>query len=535
MLANDVDPAGGLLSVQRAEAVTDNQLDVAVVNGRWLRVSARQGELTPNPQIVRYTISNGTLSGIPGQVVVSQRPLPQDNTPVTQNDEVTVRAGTSQAFPVLDNDFSPSGGTLTLLSGGPADEPGSLDVQAIGAPGGPTGSAYVSGRTIRYVAPDLPDLKQFTIRYQAVNEQGDSANGKVRVTVLPLDTRDNAAPEPPVLEGRTVAGDTVKLRLPGYGVDPDGDAVTMLGLDSAPELGRVTRIGANSIEYNAYPGSKGTDDFTYTITDTFGATSTGTARVSITPPGPPQPPLAVPDSITVAPGRTAVVDVLANDLVATGSRVALSLVAPPPGVRLRSETGPLELDAPATVDGRSVEVVYRVNDGLDSSQTTVTLRTAKGYNNPPIVSDAFGSAGDGTSVTADVLSAGTDDDWLDQRGVRPRRPVRGPARRRGVRAGGDHHPHRRRQDHRRAGRAADGGAVPGRGRRRRRHDRVAVRAGRRLGPAVRPAGRSIRPRARAEAEAELVRLRRQPVGRPRRLHPEEPDVGLAADPGWTRR
>ncbi len=407
VLANDVDPAGGLLSVQRAEAITDNQLDVAVVSGRWLRVSARQGELTPNPQIVRYTISNGKLSDIPGQVVVSQRPLPQDNTPVTQNDEVTVRAGTSQAIPVLDNDFSPSGGTLTLVSEGLSDEPGSLDVQPSGAPGGPMGSAYVSGRTVRYVAPDLTDTKRFTIRYQAANEQGDSATGKLRVTVLPLNTRDNAAPEPPVLEGRTVAGDTVKLRLPGYGVDPDGDAVTLLGLDSAPQLGRVMRIGANSIEYTAYPGSQGTDDFTYTITDTFGATSTGTARVSITPPGPPQPPLAVPDSITVAPGRTAVIDVLANDLVATGSRVTLSLVAAPPGARLRSETGPLELEAPDAVDGRSIEVVYRVNDGLDSSQTTVTLRTAKGYNNPPIVSDAFGAAGDGTSVTADVLSAGT--------------------------------------------------------------------------------------------------------------------------------
>ncbi len=406
VLANDVDPSGGLLSVQRAEALTDNQLDVAVVSGRWLRVSARQGELSPNPQVIRYTISNGQLNGIPGQVVVSQRPPPKDNTPVIQNDEVTVRAGTSQAIPVLDNDFSPSGGTLTVVSEGLGDQPGSLDVQPIGAPGGPVGSAFVTGRTVRYVAPDLADTKRFTIRYQAANEQGDTATGKVRVTVLPLRANDNEPPEPPVLEGRTVSGDTVKLRLPGYGVDPDGDAVTVLGLDSAPKFGRVVRIGANSIEYNAYPGSHGTDEFRYTLSDSFGATSTGTARVSIVAPGPPQPPLAVPDSITVAPGRTAVVDVLANDLVAAGSRVTVSLVSPPAGVRLRSPTGPMELRAPQTADGRSVEVVYRINDGLDSSQSTVTLRTAKGYNNPPVVSDAFGAAGDGTSVTADVLSAG---------------------------------------------------------------------------------------------------------------------------------
>jgi len=248
--------------------------------------------------------------------------------------------------------------------------------------------------------------QQVTIRYQAANEQGDTATGKVRVSVLPVRQRTNQPPEPPVLEGRTVSGDTVKLRLPGYGVDPDGDAVSILGLDSAPTLGRVTRIGANSIEYTAYPNGGGTDEFTYSITDTLGAKSTGTARVSITPPGPPQPPLAIADSITVAPGRTAVVDVLANDLVAAGSRVAITLVDPPAGVRVRSETGPVEVDAPDTVDGRSVEVVYRINDGLDSSQTTLTLRTQKGYNNPPVVSDAFGTAGDGRTITADVLSAG---------------------------------------------------------------------------------------------------------------------------------
>src|SRR6266508_1260355 len=67
VLANDVDPAGSMLVVQHAEAVTDNQLDVAVVDGRWLRVSARQGQLTPNPQVVHYTISNGNSSGVQGE------------------------------------------------------------------------------------------------------------------------------------------------------------------------------------------------------------------------------------------------------------------------------------------------------------------------------------------------------------------------------------------------------------------------------------------------------------------------------------
>ncbi|MBF4769105.1 fibronectin type III domain-containing protein [Nocardioides agariphilus] len=412
VLANDVDPAGGLLSVQRAEALFDNQLDVAVIEGRWLRIAARQGQLTPSPQVVRYTVTNGQQSAV-GQVVVSQRRTPADDVPVTMTDDVTVREGSSQAISVLDNDFSPSGGTLTLVGGSGgigADVPaGQLDVRAQGSSVVDTGAAFVSGRTVRYVAPTgLEGPQRFLIRYQVANEQGDTATGRVRALVLPVDPATNHPPEPQVLEGRTVSGEPVKLRLPGYGVDPDGDAVTILALDSAPTKGRVTRIGANSIDYTAYPGSAGTDEFTYRITDSLGATSTGTVRVVIAPPGPPQPPLAIADSLTVAPGRTALADVLANDLVAPGSRISLELVDPPAGVRLVSGTGPVQVDPEVTAslgEGRALEVVYRMTDGLASTQSTLTVRTRKGFNNPPVVSDAFGTAGDGTSITVDVLSA----------------------------------------------------------------------------------------------------------------------------------
>ena len=109
---------GGLLSVQRAEPLAANQLDVAVVDGRWLRVSARQGQLVAQPpgrplhdqQRPPARASPARWSSASGR----RRPTTR---PVTQNDDVTVREGSSQAIPVLDNDFSPSGGTLTLVSG----------------------------------------------------------------------------------------------------------------------------------------------------------------------------------------------------------------------------------------------------------------------------------------------------------------------------------------------------------------------------------------------------------------------------------
>ena len=54
----------------------------------------------------------------------------------------------------------------------------------------------------------------------------------------------NDAPEPPTLEGRVVSGDTVKVRVPGVGVDRNGDPVTVTGITSAPRLGRIVRPSA---------------------------------------------------------------------------------------------------------------------------------------------------------------------------------------------------------------------------------------------------------------------------------------------------
>ena len=248
---------------------------------------------------------------------------------------------------MLDNDFSPAGDQLTLVANVAGETAGELGVQPPGEQRIPTGDAYVAGRFVRYVAPPrIDDAETFSVRYLASNAAGETTPGDLQVTVVPGDRR-NQPPEPPGLEGRAVAGDTLKLKVPGVDVDPDGDPVTLTGITTAPKLGRIIRLGANSLQYQAYPGSVGTDEFGYTVTDQLGAPASGTVRVAIVPPGTPQPPLAVPDTVTVEAGRTARVEALANDLIAAGDRVSIELVDPPAGVELASPQGPVLIDAPA--------------------------------------------------------------------------------------------------------------------------------------------------------------------------------------------
>jgi hypothetical protein len=409
--ANDVDPAGGILVVQDATA-RGKDLDVAVVDGRWLRLSAPRGALSPDPQVVRYTISNGTSSGIRGEVVVSWRPPPDDATPVTEADRVTVRAGRAVSVPVLDNDVSPDGGELALVADTPDRPAGELEVRASGDGAGPTGTAYAAGRLVRYVAPEsLADAETFTVRYVAVNDAGGSAPGTLEVEVVP--PGDNLPPEPGGLEGRVVAGRSVDVRLPVVGADPDGDPVTLSGVASAPGLGRVVGLDGTSLTYQAFPDSVGTDVFEVAVVDDRGGEASATVRVAVTEPGPAAPPLAVADVMTAEPGRTVRVDVLANDRVDPGDEVAVELVGELVGARVEGPRGPLLLDVPADATD-DVEVVYALGNGVGATRATVTVRVARPFDNPPVVPDAFGAAPAGpdraAAVTVDVLDGAHDPD-----------------------------------------------------------------------------------------------------------------------------
>lgn len=411
VLANDLDPAGGLLVVTRATGDRAGQLDVAIIDGRWLRISAVQPEMAPVTQTVSYTVSNGANSGVRGEVVVTQRPAPADNTPITVADKVVVRAGSSVSAPVLDNDVSPSGDRLTLVSDlVDAEVPGELEVVAPIDVTGDVGKAFVSGRMVRYIAPeDIKERDTFTVPYVAQNLDGKRATGRLQVTIVPADD-PNDPPEPPTLEGRVVSGDTVKIRVPGVGVDRNGDPVTVTGITSAPRLGRIVSFGGNFLEYQAYPRTVGTDEFSYSVVDAKGAFATGTVRVAVVEPGTPQPPLAVEDRLTVEPGRTATFDPLANDFIAPGDTVDVTLLGAPDGARLDPKTNLVTVPAPDDPTAEPVVVMYRVTNGLDESRATMTLQTAADYNNPPIVYDAFGRAGESGSVVVDVLEGAYDPD-----------------------------------------------------------------------------------------------------------------------------
>lgn len=389
----------------------DEPVEVAIVEGRWLRVGftkgaapAGSGSEVQRVATLRYTVSNG-LDSTTAVLTVTQRPRIGDDTPVAVADRAVVRAADSVMIPVLDNDTAPSGAPLALM-------PKPAGATAAGVLQTSLGHAYTAGRMVRYVAPATFDPKHPTAEaeYGVVNTlTGEVAVGAITVTVTPR--TGNNPPSPPTLEARVVAGDTVVVRLPAAGNDPDGDSVSIVGLDAAPALGRVLAYNATSITYQAFPSSTGTDTLTYRLADVPGAQASATVRIAVVDAGPPQPPVAVDDPMWAAPGATVTVDAGANDYRSAGTTLTIQpLVDPPAGALLDSETQLISVRA-GDREGGQVVVPYSVSNGLDSSDGAVSLMTQAGYDNPPVVFDSYATPGAGDeSVTLNVLANAYDPD-----------------------------------------------------------------------------------------------------------------------------
>ena len=359
-LNNDFDPSGGILVLQSVSAPPDSGVTVTVVDHSLLQITA--ASTVPANLTVDYTVTNGTSSAT-GKVAIVPVTQSQPQPPVVTNDTAVVRAGDVVTVPVLDNDSSPSGLNL------------SVDSQ-VSLVGDELGTAWVSEDTLRFRAGDQPGRTSYA--YTAKDDQGQTASGVLTVEVRAQDAEHNSAPSPRNLEARTVAGSSTNITVPLDGIDPDGDSVSLVGLNQAPSLGSV-EVNSSWLTYKPAEGATGTDTFTYVVEDRFGAQSTGTVRVGVAQSSPLNvAPVATDDLVVAKPGRTVAVDVLSNDLDTDGDTLSLEgdPVSSDPSLGVSTRAGRLVLNLPDKEGNHSV--AYTVSDGRGGTDTgTVTVQVSK--------------------------------------------------------------------------------------------------------------------------------------------------------------
>lgn len=302
----DIDPAGGVLVVTGVTGVDPGDgAQAEVLDQRLVRVTLTE-PLGDRTVTFGYRVSNG-LADAEGTITVVEIPTPGLlQPPLATDDAATVRVGDVVDIPVLDNDEQPEGRALTL------DHELAQEL-----PDG-AGLLFASGDRLRYLAPDVAG--DYVAAYTVRGPDGQTAQARVTISVREENTATNSPPVPVRVTARVLAGETVRIQIPLGGIDPDGDAVQLIGAASNPERGAVQSVESSEILYQAGEYSTGTDTFSYTVVDGLGARATGIVRVGISPRlDGARNPVATADEVTIRPGRTVSVRVLENDSDPDGS------------------------------------------------------------------------------------------------------------------------------------------------------------------------------------------------------------------------
>lgn len=313
VLATDIDPTGGVLVV--TGLIGDDSAEgarIEVIDHRVLRVTLTR-PLETGSTTFGYRVSNG-LAEAEGEVTLVEVPEPEiAQPPVATPDTISARTGDVVDIAVLANDEHPDALPLTL-------SPELVEVPEAGL-------LFAAGDRLRYYAPDTAG--EFDASYRVDGPDGQYANANVHISVRDADPETNTPPVPSTITARVIAGETVRIPIPLGGADPDGDSVQLIGQESNPERGSVTARGADWLEYQAGEYSAGTDSFQYAVVDALGSHATGSVRVGIAPRADgARRPIAVEDLVTVRPGRTVSVRVLANDSDPDGGALRLVGVEP---------------------------------------------------------------------------------------------------------------------------------------------------------------------------------------------------------------
>ena len=286
VLSNDTDPDNDLLTL------------IDSTNGTNGTVSFSDSAITYKPNAgfsgedsFSYTITDGHGHTAIGQVKVTVGAAP-NRAPTAVTDTVTTNYGAAVTINALSNDTDPENDTLTVTGNTQASN----------------GTVTRSGNTFTYT-PRSGFSGADSFSYTISDGKGNSATGTVNITVgaAPVDNKAPIAVNDTI---STTMGVPVLVNLLANDSDPNGDKIALKTL-SNPKNGKLYRMNDSYIFYFPNAGFVGKDSFTYTITDSKGATSTASVAITVAPAN--RLPVAKNDVVTAKSGKAVMLNLLAND------------------------------------------------------------------------------------------------------------------------------------------------------------------------------------------------------------------------------
>ncbi|MEO3761589.1 Ig-like domain-containing protein, partial [Mycobacterium sp. B14F4] len=362
------------------------------------------GPATPAPPVMLFVVLGWV-----------QRELQRtffNQSPTAVVDAVTTVEDTGVTIPVLTNDTDADLGAGTELTVTDYTQPahGTVALNPTGTFTYTPDANYNGTDTFTYTVSDEASPWHLHGLGGLLFGGGHTSTTTVTITVTPVNDAPVANPDT-----YTTAEDTsVLIDAVGNDTDPDGDSLDRK-LVTGPAHGTLAEIndGPNSGGWTYTPDAdfRGTDTFTYHVTDGTLTSNTATVTITVTPVN--DAPVASPDSYTTAEDTALTVSipngVTGNDTDADDDALTSTVIEPPEHGTLNfNSDGTFTYTPNANFNGDDT-FTYHATDGTLSDTATVTI-TVTPVNDAPIAADDTATTTEDTPVTIDVLANDTDPD-----------------------------------------------------------------------------------------------------------------------------
>jgi ribosomal protein S30 len=292
-----------------------------------------------------YTISDGKGNSATGIVNISVGAAP-NRAPTAVTDTVTTAYNTALTINAVSNDTDPENDTLTVTANTQPSH----------------GTVSRAGNVFTYTpATGYSGADSFT--YTISDGKGNSATGIVNISVgaAPVDNKAPIAVNDTI---NTTMGVPVLVNLLANDSDPNGDKIALKALTN-PKNGKLYWMNNSYIFYFPNAGFVGKDSFTYTITDSKGATST--ASVAITVASANKLPIAKNDVVTAKSGKAVTLNVLTNDSDPDGDALTVLGATVPSHGSIRWQDKKTMIYTPRADYTGWDNFVYTISDGRGGS------------------------------------------------------------------------------------------------------------------------------------------------------------------------
>lgn len=389
VLANDSDVDGDELSISSAEVVSGGG-SVAIADGALTYTPA---ENSSDNAVLSYIVSDGELTDT-GRVSVTVTAV--NDTPIANDDSVTMDEDSSATIDVLANDTDAEGDALTITAASVLSG---------------SGSVVVNGGVLEYTpAANRTDVT--TLSY-TVSDGKASDTGRVSVTITPI----NDAPIAQDDSATTDEDVTAVIDVLANDSDVDGDVLTIASAELIGGAGAVEIVNGR-LEFTPAANDTAGATLGYVVSDGQ-TTDSATVAVSVTPVN--DAPVAGNDSATATEDTAITIDALANDRDIDGDALRLisaDVVAGVGEVRIESDqlvfTPAADSTEPATLeyavsDGslRAIGSVFIAIDPMNDAPIARDDRS-RGHYLDDIVIDVLANDGDVDGDTPMITEASAD-------------------------------------------------------------------------------------------------------------------------------